>query len=387
MRSAALSLVFVAVAICPAPAQLTMLSEVTVNAAPPASWPNPLDLKSVSPAGNHAIVSFVQQANQLTVDVQDFQNPTVCSTSLYDPPLFDQYADAVYSPIYGGRLFTAHRFGGVNYLNASNPCALSNLATYSTNYSHEGLQVYTEKCLPNPATAEAHYLFYSEQHTNPTVPAGLMIYRIGPAGMTLWGSALAPERGGNALDVADDGRFCYQLANTGIAAGDVARLLVYDTANKAAPSLCTAFDLGLGTSGGWSNADLELYENGTQKFAYLALGWDGFRVVDVSTPCTPTVCSFISSPNLFVEGLTFYRKNILIISGLIRPTSGPDLTFIATMNVGNNPCLPSVMSFHPTTINVRDMKVQDGLVYLGGEDTSSTTNTVGDALQKVQIWM
>ena len=80
------------------------------------------DPRSVLAIGNgHVVVSNQKDAWQHFVKVSTPTTPTL-STS-FNPPYGYQWFEAEYTPMWGGRIFTAHRFGGLNIIDVSNPLA------------------------------------------------------------------------------------------------------------------------------------------------------------------------------------------------------------------------------------------------------------------------
>lgn len=328
-----------------------------------------LTVLSVAPAGEHVICSFVQDGQTKSVDVSDVQNPVICTGTPYNPPYWDQFADGIWSPIYGGRFFTAHRFGGLNMLDASDPCALSPLASVATHYSHEGLSLWQVPC---PDSNVGGYLFYSEQHTAPGGLGGLIIYPVTAGALGTPATALSVQRGGLALDVTKNGNLAFQIAyNTNISF--VPHLMVYDTSNKAAPSLVQ--DFLLPGNDQYPDCDLELNPSETHVFA--ALGWAGLQAIDVTTPAAPVVSSVITDTTLWIEGLTFFGKDVLLASGRIYSGSTWS-NFFAALNVVN-PAAPTLLAFIDPGITIRDMKIEDGHLYLAGPDATGN--------QILQIWI
>ncbi|MAG58114.1 MAG: hypothetical protein CMJ83_17655 [Planctomycetes bacterium] len=354
------------------PAQhFTQAGEVVVSSS--------LTAKSVQPAGDHVFVSTVNSGQQISVDVTNPQSPTVVG-GIFNPNYSDQFTDGCWTPLFGGRLFTAHRFGGINMLDTSNPLALATDATIvpgaaTSNYSHEGLKIWTNDCYG--PVGPMSFLFYGECHTSSTGPSslgGLRIFQVGSGYLNEVGTSLNTELGGMSLDVSRDGQHCFQIAVQDLnQTTEARRLVVYDVSNPWSPSICANIPMG-GTSS-YFDADIEINDDTT--YAYAAVGYDGLQVIDANNPCVPTISTYIANPILFIRGLTFYRKNVLLVSGRINTPTPID--FFASLNVGASPTSPPLISLHVTDMNIRDMKVENGMVYLVGSRTN------GD--QVLQTWL
>lgn len=97
------------------------------------------DPRSVNVIGNGHIV-ICNQVNgwQHYVNVSVPSAPSV--TTSYDPPFGDQWFEAEYTPMFGGRLFTAHRGGGINLVDTSVPSTPTHLSSAPTTYHFRGLR-------------------------------------------------------------------------------------------------------------------------------------------------------------------------------------------------------------------------------------------------------
>jgi hypothetical protein len=247
-----------------------------------------------NPGSLHAVVSLWSTSAQVPVDVTNPASP-VPGTSGSAPQ--DQYCRAWYTPDFGGRLLTAHRFGGIRMWDASPaalPGPLSILTALTTHYSHEGLKTFTD-----PATTTT-WLFYSEQHTSPTTLGGLRIYQLGSSSFTPLGTVLTTAAAGNALEVSNNGNFVWQWGDQNNNALDGV-LRTYDTTNKSAPveQPRLAFPY---TS---SYADKYLEKNANELALVGALGNDGLATIDITNPASPALGLQISVPGLHVRGVTF----------------------------------------------------------------------------------
>jgi len=97
------------------------------------------DPRSVLLVGNsHLAISNQVDGWQHMVDVSNPLLPTL--TTSYNAPFGDQWFEAEFTPDFGGRLFTAHRGGGINMIDVSVPSAPFAVSSVSTVYHFRGLR-------------------------------------------------------------------------------------------------------------------------------------------------------------------------------------------------------------------------------------------------------
>jgi len=243
-----------------------------------------------NPGRLDAIVSMWNTSQQIPVNVT---NPSAAIIGTPASVSQDQYCRAWYSR---GRLFTAHRFGGIRMWDATLPNLggpLPVLTTTPTTYSHEGLETF--------ADSTGNYLFYSEQHTSPTSQGGLRIYQVLAGSLAPLGSVLTTAAAGNGLEIHSKGAYVWQWGDRNNNNLD-GILRTYDTTNKSAPVELPRLPFAYTVA----NADKYLEKNSRDTALIGTLGNDGFATFDVTTPSSPTLGFQFSLPILHVRGVTFF---------------------------------------------------------------------------------
>ncbi|MBK9129876.1 MAG: hypothetical protein IPM13_19175 [Phycisphaerales bacterium] len=254
--------------------------------------------RSVVIAGpDHVICSFGatnQSGVQQAVNVSVPNNPTN-QGALFDPNYGDQFSDAVFTPAFGGRLVTAHRFGGINLIDASVPWAM--VGAYSQiqppKYSQEGLEIF--------ADSTGVFVGYSEHNVGNT-GGGLRIFRMSANALTeILPSHIVVGQDANACEFSRDGRYLWQFGSVGNNSNDQ-RLFTYTTnAFSSGPTLISATLVpGPNTYG-----DKDLKQAMAPNLI-AALGFEGLAAVDVTTPSAPVFNQVYQSSIVFFDGVTFF---------------------------------------------------------------------------------
>ena len=352
-RSAALTLL--ACASATAQISTTVLSTTTTT------YPMSVVL---TPQANqkYAIASLWSASQQVQVNVT---NPALPVVGPAPTAPQDQYCRAWYTPALGGRLVTAHRFGNIRLWDASMPILATStpvpqLSLTGTNYSHEGL-----KTLQHPL---GDFVFYSEQHTSPTVSGGLIVYRINPTStLTMVGQNLQLGCAGGALDYSRGGKIVWQL-------GDQANnslngvLRVYDTNGFSGnPNLLNTIPVTYTTS----NADRYLERNTIETSLVATLGYDGLISYNLTNPVNPVPVTVISIPSaLHVRGVTFVpNTNLAITWGFFLIGSSTfDFVLVADTTV---PGSFNVLAWFNPGMQVLDAKFQGNNLYCVGRDRTT----------------
>jgi len=218
--------------------------------------------------GNHVVVGERVLGHQHYVDVS---NPALPSLSVtLDPPFYDQWFDAEYTPDFGGRLFTGHRFGGINMIDTSNPLAPTVAATDpAATYHYRGLRYRT--------FGGQSLLYYAE------VNMGLAVYSVGATSLTrIWTDFLNATNDANGLEVV--GNHLY-LFGTPFSQPGRRELKTYDLGNPAAPALVnlrTNFGVIAAAQG-----HCQLRNTGLGTHLLASRQRDGLDLIDLSNPAAP----------------------------------------------------------------------------------------------------
>ncbi|MEZ5966804.1 MAG: hypothetical protein R3F56_23395 [Planctomycetota bacterium] len=341
----------------PAAAQYGLSTTVLSTVSP---TPIPRSIVMVpNPVGLHAICSMTQQSRQIPVDVTNPLAPTVGAPATITR---DQYCDAVYTPDFGGRLVSAHRFGGLQVWDATMPSLagpLPALGFSATNYSHEGLKTYFHQGVT--------YVLYGEQHTSPTTQGGLEIWRLDSGGVSFVGEHMMTAAAGRALTVSQDGRIVWQWGDQNNDNLDGV-LRVYSTNGyTGAPILINTVTHPFVQT--YTDKDIE--SNAVQTNLLSALGWDGLRAIDISVVTSPVINTvFGPSTSLFFDGVTFVPStNIAVVWGLIR-IGTTDIDFLAFFDA-SIPGAAVPLLVIPPGFRVDDVKVQGNHLYCLGRDRAA----------------
>lgn len=224
--------------------------------------------------GNHVVVGERSLGHQHYIDVS---NPALPSLSVtLDPPFYDQWFDAEYTPDFGGRLFTGHRFGGLNMIDTSNPLAPVVAATDpAATYHFRGLRYRN--------FSGQSLLYYAE------VNMGLAVYSVGANSLTrVWTDFNHTINDANGLEVV--GNHLYLFGTPYVQPGR-RELKTYDLTNPAAPALVdlrTNFGVIAAAQG---HCQLRATGFGTHILA--SRQRDGLDLIDLSNPAAPVSTTLI----------------------------------------------------------------------------------------------
>lgn len=280
------------------------------------------DPRSVQLVGNnHLAISNQVDGWQHMVDVSNPLNPTL--TTSYNPPYGDQWFEAEFTPDFGGRLFTAHRGGGINMIDVSVPATPFAVNSVPTVYHFRGLR-YLSTPIANPV------LYYNATNQ------GLEAYSVLGGGTSLsavWNN-FGPSQDGNGLEFLQlPGTVIGHLYQLGAPPANptTRELRVFDLTNPIAPVQCSLQTL-TGQQNG--NGHAQLRKSGIP-FAprIVASRWnDGLDLIDATTPCSPTITNMF--PSSFA-GLTitywgsrpFPNTPFVLVYGSLIVNSNPNVRF------------------------------------------------------------
>ena len=358
---------FVTVLTLAAAAPLTAQISTTILSTNPGTYPMSVVMTPVTVPQKFALVSLWQSSEQVSVNVTNPALPTLAAASIAP---HDQYCRAAFTSALGGRLVTAHRFGGIRLWDASWSILSTNtpvpqLSYTPTNYSHEGLAAIT--------TPVGNFVLYSEQHTSPMGSGGLMVYRVNPnSTLALVGQHLMLGCAGGALAHSLTGQYVWQLGDQGNNPQNGV-LRVYDTNGYANnPTLLSTIPVPLSTT----NTDRYLERNAKQTTLVATLGWDGIVCYDLTNPVSPTVGATITIPNLLhVRGVTFIpNTNTAVLFGFVSVmnTTIDFVLFADTLAPGS---LTILAWFNPG-MQVQDAKVSGTNLYCVGRDRANSNSVL-----------
>ncbi|MEZ5966699.1 MAG: hypothetical protein R3F56_22870 [Planctomycetota bacterium] len=235
---------------------------------PSGTGDDPRSVCVISPT--HVIVSNRVDGWQHVVDSSIPSSPTLVTS--INPPFGDQWFEAEYTRHYGGRLFTAHRGGGINMIDVSNPLAPVTVASVPTNYHFRGMRY-----APNGSNGVLYYNATNE---------GLEVYDVLALGTVLsstWNN-FAPTNDGNGMELI--GNHLYQL---GMPPTNPAtrELKSYDVTNPVLPLQCDLQSIPLQNVG---NGHAQMRKIGLAPATRIvACRWgDGLDLIDTTSPCNPT---------------------------------------------------------------------------------------------------
>lgn len=269
------------------------------------------DPRSVHVIGNgHVVVCDQVDGWQHYVDVSVPSSPSL-SASL-NPPFGDQWFEAEYTPMYGGRLFTAHRGGGINLVDVSVPSSPVVLSSVLSNYHFRGLRYQRDG-----AQGVLHY-----NETN----LGLGTYTVTGAASVLspspvWNNyANNGTNDGNGLELIGS-----QLYQFGVAPGNPTMRVLKGFAVGVPQSPVQNF------TGFWSNQNsshTQLRKSLLNAPRIVASKWtDGLEVLDVTVPTAPTTFPILAPiPNLTMlcwGAKPFPNSPLTLAYGQVWLTSNP----------------------------------------------------------------
>ncbi|MBK8096731.1 MAG: hypothetical protein IPK26_06465 [Planctomycetes bacterium] len=247
-------------------------------------------------AGSHLIISDQVNGQQLLYDIATPSNPTLTAT--INPPFGDQWFEAEYTPDFGGRLFTGHRFGGLNMLDTSNPAAPTVAASVSTIYHYRGLKYRN--------FGGQSYLYYAETNW------GLSVYSVGANSLSpLWSDFSNANNDANGMEVVGQHLFLY---GTPYNRRSTRELKTYDLVNPAAPLLINTL---VQQQGGSVSGHCQLRVDGTGTVLLASRQLEGLDLIDIGNPAAPVVTQVIpADPNVSCWGaFAFPNTPFAIIYG------------------------------------------------------------------------
>ncbi|MBN2088948.1 T9SS type A sorting domain-containing protein [candidate division KSB1 bacterium] len=168
-------------------------------------------------AGNYVyLVKYGEPEKFCVVNVTDRSNPRI-EGQINDLP-FSNAHDLWYA---NGFAYTAHRFGGVNMIDVTNPGAPFVCSSAPSTYTQSGIM------------SVGKYLYLAD-HSAYSYPGGIRIYDISDDNLNLVGTLLGNIDGRN-FAVSSDGLYCYQ--SSGKDEWDAAKLFTYDVSDKTNPKI------------------------------------------------------------------------------------------------------------------------------------------------------
>ncbi|MBI5852348.1 MAG: hypothetical protein HZB39_15140 [Planctomycetes bacterium] len=322
-------------------------------------------------APDHVICSLTNDGRQQAVDVSTASAPLL-DGAIFDAPFFDQFCDAAYTPAFGGRLVTTHRFGGINLVDASIPGAMVNLfsSIQPPKYSHEGLEIHTNG-------SGQTFVAYSEHNVSNT-GGGLLLYQMLASSLVPLGSDILIGRDGNALEIGPTGQHIWQLGWISANPSDN-QLFVWDTNLWTTPSLVSTVPMP------WTTVNYDkCIERAAAPNLLATCGLDGLTAIDISNPIAPVVGTTLAmvNPNLYVDGVTFLDGTDLAIAwGYVDLGGNVYWDFFLFLDASIPGTAVPLMAF-PSTMQIVDIKLVASNTrwgYFLGRDRNTLET-------KLQIW-
>ncbi len=327
----------------------------------PSNCPSPVGVTWVG--NDHVAISTHKDGRfSLVKDNGASRAPTATKTCL-NPSYGDQWFEGEYTPAFGGRYVVAHRFGGINLIDVSNPRAATFGAVLHSRRDRQSKYHFRGKRFLTRASST--YLYYNE-HNVSNRGGGLVVYQLTGQGKP--GNRLTPcwnnlKVGTDANGLAILGNHAYQMGfennrSTGL------YLRTFDLTNACKPRMCNRQKIGGITA--YSHNDME--ESSFGKRILVAMGNQGLKCIDAKNPCKPVVETvFPAHKDIAWRGVEFFPKSLLaFVWGTIRVgrRSVPFWAFILTPPVG--PCSLLTVVLAPIfTIDIA-MKPDGSRIYIVG---------------------
>ncbi len=275
----------------------TATAQIATLTLPAGTGDDPRSVVAIN-GGTHLAISNQIDGWQHVVNVTNPFSPTLATS--YNPPFGDQWFEAEYTPQFGGRLFTAHRGGGINMIDVSNPLAPNAIASVGSIYHYRGMRY-------RPLTVGGA-LFYNETNS------GLNVFQVNSTGTNLasvWND-YAANQDGNGMEIVGD--VLYQMG-TPPNASSTRLHRGFDIGNPFLPVMTMNNTLVNQASTGAHN----LLRKQPGSPYILASRWnDGLELQDCSIPNAPVIYPILpASPAIRCWGAAFISPTIAIAYGSI----------------------------------------------------------------------
>lgn len=245
--------------------------------------------------GGYAVVCSHLDGQQHYIDISNPTAPVL--TTAFNPPFGDQWYDAEYTTDFGGRLFTGHRFGGLNMLDVGNPLAPIVAATDPAIYHYRGLRYRN--------FGGQSLLYYGEHNW------GLAVYTVGANSLTrTWTDFDNGWNDANGMEVV--GNHLYLFGSPFFQPG-TRQLKTYDLSTPAAPVLVDTISNFATASPAYGHCQLRASGLGSQLLASRQV--DGLDLVDLTNPAAPVSTTIVPPiPGLSVWGTFSYPNDTRTIA-------------------------------------------------------------------------
>lgn len=271
------------------------------------------DPRSVHVIGNgHVVICNQVDGWQHYVNVSVPSAPSV--TTSFNPPFGDQWFEAEYTPMFGGRLFTGHRGGGINLIDVSNPALPSALSSVPTVYHFRGLRYQRDG-----AQGVLHYNATNQGLGTYTVTGATSILSPTP----VWDNyAFNGTNDGNGLELIGNQLYQFGVAPTNTS---VRLLKGFNVTTPQAPVQNFS-----GFYGSQTSSHTKLRKSLLPAQRVVASMWtDGLEVLDVTVPTAPTSFPILGP----INGLTlvcwgakpFPGSPLTLAYGSVWVTSNPSV--------------------------------------------------------------
>jgi hypothetical protein len=244
----------------------------------------------------HLAISNQVDGWQHFVNIVNPLTPTL--TTSYNPPYGDQWFEAEFTPDYGGRLFTAHRGGGVNMIDTTNPATPVAVQSIPTAYHFRGLRY---RNLGNTGC-----LYYNETNN------GLGVFNVtGNASLMslVWNNYNNNgQNDANGLEVIGN-----QLYFMGTPPGATSTRL-FRGFNVSAP-LAPVQNFATTFTNQSTSGHCLMRRHSTQPLMIASRWFDGLQTINATNPTSPVVTPVLpGTPNLLCWGATFWPNSPFAIA-------------------------------------------------------------------------
>ena len=226
------------------------------------------------------------------VNVSDKSTPWI-EGQIGDLPIFSNVHDLWYS---NGYAYTAHRSGGVNMINVSDPVAPYVQDTVDTNYTHRGIM------------SVGDYLYVAEHSVGSSL-GGMRIFDVSGGLLNQVGDFFG-EIDGRDLAISSDGQYAYQ--STPRDDWGPHALYTFNVSDKSTPTVLSSIPNIYGDELLISQDDRYLYMTYVMEPNHWGSPSKGIKIYDLTYPALPSEIATISLLNAEDIALDHNRKLLYV---------------------------------------------------------------------------
>ena len=226
------------------------------------------------------------------VNVSDKSTPWI-EGQIGDLPNFSNVHDLWYS---NGYAYTAHRSGGVNMINVSDPVAPYVQDTVDTNYTHRGIM------------SVGDYLYVAEHSVGSSL-GGMRIFDVSGGSLNQVGDFFG-EIDGRDLAISSDGQYAYQ--STPRDDWGPHALYTFNVSDKSKPTVLSSIPNIYGDELLISPDDRYLYMTYVMEPDHWGSPSKGIKIYDLTDPALPSEIATISLLNAEDIALDHNRKLLYV---------------------------------------------------------------------------